>query len=1779
MDIERDKRRIQALDKGADGLSKQIRVLKKKSEEIVNLIHELSSGYKKHIHDSDALLVHFQVCENRANSLRMNSIGESNHNELTKAHVVITQVLKSYLIWVERSKHRRENHVHSLQSIEKFIHHSLLKTEKSILQQSQNHGNIEKASNKQEEEEENSHSNNNNNNNNGMSSSTISNYNEKVDNYTTINGNSIVNTNDVDTNEIHNADKIHNLEKQLIEKSMEAKTWKNICESLRVEMGTLKTVVDSLSNETSFMQSEKVSQAEKEVKEWQGRCKDMQAEMWDLKTKLKSVQLDSHGFKQSSARAHILQSEVETLKEEVERSKIALAETCSRSKYNELVAAFEQAQVEKDRLALELVGAMSERDQLKQEKERAQWQESQANEIAVMEMQGYLEAERVKVTGLSKRLNQGKKDLEKHLQKYEKLEKNSNLEMEKLERLNRKLHLEKNTSILEHAKMQSKFERTLNTLKVRFTVRWVDLTKSQTFRSWCQFVANMRSMKARANVAEQFLMKHEKYCNKMYFSKWKMFTDTRSRARRLVQNLFTNAKRRKFFQAYRQWHRQVILMNKELTHQETNIEKAHRILIKFQSQKYRKILQVWHRYAYSMAKKKRVIKLFFTSTYRRTIMKGWRPWVDKNQNYPLEKKIINSQMLMSNYTQKQRVENKMRRVLNIWHRYTNKNMRLRQLMKTHLIKWEGHYKSKALSFWKYKIRKSRRKRQTIIRLMFKYRKMRFRYAFTKLKRDAFRNMINMTKDLGEARIILSYQTKRDRNMEVKTFHNWSKYVKKKINKKKSLKRMIKRMQKIRRQVSFSRWKLFSNYDIIVKGLELHKLNVAENHSKSFNLRLRRLSFKNWKLFAMKSINSKNMLMNCLDRRETSLMRSNLNTWIIQSKKRNKMRRCVRRMRNVIFKQGYVLAMSKWKAEVQRIKVEDALCLGHSAMRKTKYDMAKRIFGRLRRSRLYQAFKQWKLDTRDERENEEKTHAIEAMSNWAARVAGGRVLKERFGLWFAFTRQNILQKIIKETTLRNALLRMWKLKLNRGFHKWVSTVEHMRIRENEDTYSKRTKELEAIIKSNDDFQQSKRHHALLNAVDLFHGRSTNNLKRKIFFAWRFVHTHQLHENKIAKQHEKHEAQRRRSIQIAVDSLFFNKEKYNLQETFAKLKQFCLHMKSKKSFIRSLLLQYKCTKPIGQAFAKWRLTTRLSIAHSQQAELLEKNRADVAFLTEKLELIKQEEEIKQEEIKGRLENALLGWTTRRNKGLIVKVFHRWVHYLSLMRYEKMSSELKQKIDEEKERNGELVEEKMEMENTLDKQLKNVDDSPPTPPPPPPLASVGGRNTLFQHTEMLERENETLNKQVTMMQEEIDRLSSTVAGGQTRFDKNNESLMTLESLATDPSPFLEQDLQDLRKDNDALQTELTNTQRKLFKAKERIREVSAGTKEKEKVLLLQENLTVLDKKKTDLENQVSSLQLDLQDAYKRIEKLEKDVKRYRNAALRSQQKSETDRLRVRQYEQRLKQEHENVLAERKSSDHLEYELKQMSSLYNRAVNDLEETKIYEQSLKQTILEERRTSHALAQKLQLSAQEIHHLLDENERLQTNYMSRGSGRSNEDDSHSSPTPRSFPQHIDIDDLQNSTSVSNISKSSIGQNEDHDNTNSMKKSLNYSSTSSPSSAFKKSLAAQVQLAMKNDESLMNESLSSLSTNDESMHLYRDGKGRIFGRDSPERERGVPQNYNNKDDSNDDEDGDDFVNNDAIASNVSLAEGLVQMKSTESGNVITTFKLRKEDKKGRFQSWK
>ena len=333
------------------------------------------------------------------------------------------------------------------------------------------------------------------------------------------------------------------------------------------------------------------------------------------------------------------------------------------------------------------------------------------------------------------------------------------------------------------------------------------------------------------------------------------------------------------------------------------------------------------------------------------------------------------------------------------------------------------------------MRKSRRKRQGILRLICRYGRVRLRYGLNKFKVHALKILIQYTASVGNLRTIASCKEKHSYKVKLQIFRSWSAFSRKMSVKRKTLLRVIVRMMCLRRSTAFLRWKLFSKLEVITNGLNIHKANIVVNRSKLFNLRRRRAHFKQWKLFTKTSINNSNTLLNLLDRRDLHTLRIKFTAWNIQAKKSHKLRKCLRRMLNVVCKQGYLLALTKWRAEVHRINIEDALCLGHSAMRKTKYDMARRIFSRLRRSRMNQAFKQWKLDTRDERENEERTHAIEAMSNWAARVSGGRVLKERFGLWFAFVKQSILQKDHQYSLLRNSILRMRKYRLYCGFRKW------------------------------------------------------------------------------------------------------------------------------------------------------------------------------------------------------------------------------------------------------------------------------------------------------------------------------------------------------------------------------------------------------------------------------------------------------------------------------------------------------------------------------------------------------------------------------------------------------------------------------------------------------------------------------------------------------------------------------------------------------------------------
>ena len=57
---------------------------------------------------------------------------DSDHDELTKVHLVTSQVLKSYLLWLERSKHRRQNHANALEGIRSIIEDGIASIVNSI---------------------------------------------------------------------------------------------------------------------------------------------------------------------------------------------------------------------------------------------------------------------------------------------------------------------------------------------------------------------------------------------------------------------------------------------------------------------------------------------------------------------------------------------------------------------------------------------------------------------------------------------------------------------------------------------------------------------------------------------------------------------------------------------------------------------------------------------------------------------------------------------------------------------------------------------------------------------------------------------------------------------------------------------------------------------------------------------------------------------------------------------------------------------------------------------------------------------------------------------------------------------------------------------------------------------------------------------------------------------------------------------------------------------------------------------------------------------------------------------------------------------------------------------------------------------------------------------------------------------------------------------------------------------------------------------------------------
>ena len=78
---------------------------------------------------------------------------------------------------------------------------------------------------------------------------------------------------------------------------------------------------------------------------------------------------------------------------------------------------------------------------------------------------------------------------------------------------------------------------------------------------------------------------------------------------------------------------------------------------------------------------------------------------------------------------------------------------------------------------------------------------------------------------------------------------------------------------------------------------------------------------------------------------------------------------------------------------------------------------------------------WKAETQNDRTMEEHANAVEAMSNWAARIAGGRILKERFQTWMAFAQRNILQRNYNLAVLNAVTLRFVKSTLCVAFQIW------------------------------------------------------------------------------------------------------------------------------------------------------------------------------------------------------------------------------------------------------------------------------------------------------------------------------------------------------------------------------------------------------------------------------------------------------------------------------------------------------------------------------------------------------------------------------------------------------------------------------------------------------------------------------------------------------------------------------------------------------------------------
>ena len=1696
MDLERDNQRLNALDRTAEELSKSIHQFRQETKKIVGFSNDLELKYTEQIEASQALLVHFELCESRANDARHRSSGaNSGLEDTTKSHLLVKQVLNSYQSWIGRSHDRRKRHAKAVAECRQKIDAAVAGLQGCVWANGGAAATAARVAG-------------------GRGQVDILGNGEKVESE----------AKDDSTDGSHfggdrapsalNGKAVHVLEKQLTEKTMEASHWKSMCESLRADLERMRGVIDNANKEKSFSETAKINQAKKEAREWKSKCTDIQQEVWELRDKLKKMTANVQLQSNSTARVTILQAENEALRSDAETFKSTAKDLVPRSDLSRAKVALDQAQNEKDRLALELVQVMGERDCLKQENERAQWNSEQEGEKAIMQIQAQLQAAR-------NRSEQFKKEQERHERAAtdavtakaaaeEALRKEQHryvlLEMDKTNFIE--------LSKLKQKEMKEKLNEAVEQLKDRCARRWSSIFTARAIRRWREGVMERKHRRERGSLCENIVAGYQALKVKRMYIKWSRGVKRRVYARCIMKGMMIRTSLRATFFAFVRWNRKTIAARQAEFLMRSRTATALAFMRKSEHSALQHSFARWDTRVRRTVLVRRTLRKILLPTIRRLLVSGWNKWVWYRDEIVLLEESARRNEFFANLMFAKIRHLSIRRHLNAWHRHSTWLVRTRQVVFTHLSLRDRQKKYVAMNLWKRHSRTRRRKRKLLQMLVF-------RKLFASLRRSFKIWTINSGHAFHTRRRQRSLQQMAEKMYEVRqvmaskrVLTEWHKAARISVLQKRRIVNILNGGFFTRTtRAALHQWKLTILTWKIAEERSDHSSRLVENKLSAH----RRLSLRNclrrWRLYSNESYRKSQGLRNILVRKKLVLVRKNFLCWVHFRKSRMYARSLLTSMQNVVFRHGIYKGFRKWYVVVEELKLNDAKCLGFGALRKTKYDMARRLFSKARRLKLECAVRKWKEETEAEAKQEEHMAAIAAMSNWAARIAGGRVIKERFQVWFAYTKLRLAKKY-HQYSIMTSIINKWTNQLmSFAFRTWDRQVRNEIYHEFEAEVATKRLELESIITSQNNAQLSHRFKALENVSFIMMEKTTKRVLLRTFSAWKCWKISSVAGREKAQQEEESERKRRHSIMIASNALFQKHDKYFLAQTFNAWKAWLTNYEKKKAVVRSILIRTIFTLPVAKAFGRWVLTINNDKAAARHSLMGEKHSDEISKLEEQLLESKKLFEDHKQEVAESVTMLVGGWCHRDDKALLSIFFNRWVRHF-----------LKKKASFEVE-----------------------EFSPPPIPEDGKIPSGGAsaRGGLVSYTKTLERENAKLKQR---LEASIRASPSQDGSGKPANNAGGVNAsgpfevpaggLTLRDLAEKPSFHIEEDVLLLQQQNSSLQMELTATQKKLFKAKEKIREVRQGTKDKQKISLLQESLAALEKKHNALVAQLSSTQSDLQEAYRRAEKLEKDVRHHRTMSQNFQKKSDIDRTRVHQFESRLKRETEANASMKQLILRLKKEVQRVMKLHRKAEAELERTCAEEELLKQSVLDEQKTAQVLAQKLQLSAKEVHRLLNENEDL----LDRAETKKE-------PGFDSVPSLLQMDGLAGEISSLPLRPEELAAAIPPPPPPPLPDSYEETEVppGTPTSAFKKSLAAQV---------------SHIFSDEAEVHITRDSRGYARSPERVAKRNGEVDGVKSG--------GTDEATDEQVASDVMLAGGLVSMVATDDGEVVATFNVNEGD---------